>query len=186
MKTELLPEDTDWTDYRNYSATPEPLLSSPSERGEKKGQQHSLRTQPAAQMRLRERVTSVWPDTLRTSQTCTLTAQEILFHVFYVFLAFVPGPVMHSKLRGELGKYCTKEKVPGELLTNTEQSEQSKQGRRERRHTHMHTHTHTHKDRSKRPRCMPTLFTQLAFSSKHHISLCSHKPLQPKPHSPPS
>jgi len=28
---------------------------------------------------------------------------------------------MHSRLRGELGKYCTKEKVSGGLLTNTEQ-----------------------------------------------------------------
>lgn len=64
--------------------------------------------------------------------------------------AFVPGPVMHSELRGELGKYCTKEKVPGELLTNAEQRASRGGGgdggsNREREREERLTHTHTHR-----------------------------------------
>ena len=135
---------------RNYSATPEPIMSHKTQeanlqpislcclfqvraRKERKGQSP---LQTHRQHRWSSQIGLPQSDLTHTHTLhrpvlwlFTYSTGDIIMCITRV-LAFVPGPVMHSKLRGELGKYCTKEKVSGELLTNTEQRASRGGGRR--------------------------------------------------------
>ncbi len=112
----------------------QPLLSSPR-KSQRRESQQSLQIWPQSDL-----TRSYFIGLLTDS---SVTAQEIIFCVSICVLAFVPGPVTHLKLRGEMGKHCTKEKVPGEMLTNTEQRA-SRRRRRERRETHTNTQIRAH------------------------------------------
>lgn len=104
----------------------------------------------------------------------SLTPQELFTLYIARVLLLYPAHLCIQRLGGELGKHCTKDRVPGEWLTNNEQRAGELGGERReegKERGDSLSHTHTLADGSKRRCGMPTLFTHLAFSLK-----ASHKP----------